>query len=66
MTNIFNTAKEIKMKGRHSQKVRKIRLADQHRSNVYMSLWNRFTPIPDKMKLTSGDWISIQNFKVGL
>ena len=42
---------------------RKIRSGDNHRSNIFITLWGRQCEVPENLLLQRGDWISMRNFK---
>ena len=42
---------------------RKLRLQDNHRSDIYLTLWGVTVNIPEQLGMVKGSWISVRNFK---
>ena len=46
-----------------SYSYRKVRLADDHSSKIFLTLWNKDTSTIENLGLTVNMWVSIRNFK---
>ena len=68
MHKLIMNIKEIKetQHGQGKEKtyaIRKIRLADDTSSRIWLTLWNSDSSLLEKLNLTKNDWISIRNFR---